>query len=295
MTFYIIIQHSNGSDKALAAFSSLRKAEEYLQGAESPEARIDEYEVPRGSNFSTVMMYASHKKDEAGSSKVTGYYFNIYDAEGEIGKDGFIERLAIDKKDTEQSLNNNKQAGYQSYKIEAKRERELPENPTLKQKLSEAFGDMRKLIILGILVVVIIVINVIIYSGSDFEIGENLHAVDWLPDSATKISYYKDDRFFVFEFSIDDSEFFRWVEDKNLIIEELGQKPLTITRYRFYTDIPMENFENLSEEELYLKWESMTKATITDGYSLESSDSDGSNNISGGYDSSDNRVYYISR
>ena len=61
---------------------------------------------------------------------------------------------------------------------------------------------MRKLIILGILLVVIIVINVIIYSGSDFEIGEILHAVDWLPDSATKISYYKDDRFFVFEFSL---------------------------------------------------------------------------------------------
>jgi len=57
-------------------------------------------------------------------------------------------------------------------------------------------------------------------------------------------------------------------------------------------DIPL---ENLSEEELYLKWESMTKATITKGYSLESSANDGSNNISGGYDSSENRVYYISR
>jgi len=270
----------------------LRKAEEYLQDAESPETRIDEYEVPRGANFSTVMMYASHKKDEAGSSKVAGYYFNIYDAEGEIGKDGFIERLAIDKQETEQALSNAKDAGYKSYKIEAKRERDLPENLTLKQKLSEAFGDMRKLIILGNLIVVIIVVNVIIYTGSDFEIGEDLHSADWLPGSATSISYYKDDRFFVFEFTIDDSEVFRWVEEKNLKIEELGQKPLTITRYRFYMDIPL---ENLSEEELYLKWESMTKATITKGYSLESSANDGSNNISGGYDSSENRVYYISR
>ena len=53
--------------------------------------------------------------------------------------------------------------------------------------------------------------------------------------------------------------------------------------------------ENLSEEEQYLKWESMTKATIEEGYSLDYSSNDGLTHISGGYDSSVKRVYYISR
>ena len=62
MTFYIIIQRSNGSEKAIAAFSSMRRTEDFLKDSATPETRIDEYEVPRGVNFSTVMMYANHKR-----------------------------------------------------------------------------------------------------------------------------------------------------------------------------------------------------------------------------------------
>ena len=42
-----------------------------------------------------------------------------------------------------------------------------------------------------------------------------------------------------FEFSIDNPEFVKWAQEKNLRIEKLDQEPLTITRYRFYTDFPM--------------------------------------------------------
>ena len=295
MTFYIIIQRSNGSEKAVAAFSSMRKAEDFLKDSKTAESRIDEHEVPRGATFSTVMIYANHKKNEDGSSEVAGYYFNIYDAEGEVGKDGFIERLAIDKQDHDQSQSSSGQSAYKRYTIEGHREPSTPEDPTLKQKFSEAFGDMRKLMILGILIIVIIVVNVFIYRGSDFEVGENLASVDWLPSSASNISFYKDDRFFVFEFSIDNPEFNEWAKEKELKIEKLDQEPLTITRYRFYTDLPIEDLDNLSEEEQYLRWESMTKATIKEGYSLEHSSNDGLTNISGGYDSQGKRVYYISR
>ncbi len=136
MTFYIIIDHSNGSQKAVAAFSSMRKAEEFKSESESKSIKIDSYEVPSGATFSTVMMYAAHKKSEDGSSDIAGYYFNIYDAENDIGKDGFIERLTIDKKTEVGTEKPEEEIEYKSYKIEAKRDRPAPPKQKLSHKIS---------------------------------------------------------------------------------------------------------------------------------------------------------------
>ena len=119
--------------------------------------------------------------------------------------------------------------------------------------------------------------------------------MDWLPKTASNVSFYIDQRFYVYEFSISKNDFIIWAKENDLQIEELDKKPLTITRYLFYTDTPIEGMDKLSEEEQFIKWEAMTKATIVEGYSFDYSTPNNLINISGGYDLSAERVYYISR
>ena len=66
---------------------------------------------------------------------------------------------------------------------------------------------------------------------SHFETAENLAHVDWLPESASNVSYYKSYSFTAYEFDISESDFKRWARWN---LEEI-KEPVTVDRYPLLT------------------------------------------------------------
>jgi hypothetical protein len=79
-----------------------------------------------------------------------------------------------------------------------------------------------------------------------------------------------------------------------LEIKKIEGDPVKIPRYRFYADVPIEGLENLSEEEQYEMWISLTQTIIEVGYVFETKSSEDEKGNSGGYDSDNERAYYRS-
>ena len=67
------------------------------------------------------------------------------------------------------------------------------------------------------------------------ETAENVEAVDWLPDSASNVSYYRSYMATAYEFDTTETEFVSWSRWGTSEIED----PVTITRYkRFAYEAP---------------------------------------------------------
>jgi hypothetical protein len=90
-----------------------------------------------------------------------------------------------------------------------------------------------KRIIIGTIVVLgvvgfFVVANQMFRVLTRVECGENLQSVDWLPDSATKISYAKCYNWDLYEFDIAENDFLIWADRFEL--SEITE-PFYITRY----------------------------------------------------------------
>ena len=301
MTFYIIVTRSNGSELAAAVYSSRKKAEAYLSETNMADSRIEPYEVPADETFSTVMMYAAHKTNEGGASEIIGYYFNIYDAEGAVNNNGFVERLPIDKveeKIAESSTES--EEGFQAFKLEARKAPSPVAQATVSDKLRNTVQTVQSTrfdwYLLAAVIILIIAGNIVyhVYYYNRFEFAENVLTVKWLPETAKNISYYKDRQVDVYEFSISEAEFLKWANAKRLDAKRIEGDPVNIPRYRFYADVPIEGLENMNEEEQYEMWNSLTKTIINVGYVFETKSSEGEKGNAGGYDLDTRRAYYRS-
>jgi len=70
----------------------------------------------------------------------------------------------------------------------------------------------------------VIIINIGAYFINKSEIGEHVKKVDWLPTHASDISFYKTLGYELYEFTIDEKEFFKWSDEKNLSVSSINEK-----------------------------------------------------------------------
>ncbi len=301
MTFYIIITRSNGSELAASVYSSRKKAEAYISDTNMADSRIEPYEVPAGETFSTVMMYAAHKTNEGGASEVIGYYFNIYDAETAVNNNGFVERLPIDKVEEEIAEDSTEsEEGFQSFKLEGRKAPTPKAQATVSDKLRNTVQSVQSTrydwVLLAAVIILIIAGNIVyhVYYYNRFEFAENVPRVKWLPETAKNVSYYKDRQTDVYEFTISEDGFLKWSTAKRLDVKKIEGDPVKIPRYRFYADVPIEGLENMTEEEQYELWNSLTKTTINSGYVFETKSNENEKGNAGGYDSDTGRAYFRS-
>ena len=64
------------------------------------------------------------------------------------------------------------------------------------------------------------------------EIGEDIPHVDWLPNSATNVSFYKSGSFTAYEFNISEPSFSEFAKAKSWNIKEITGKPFKMLSYR---------------------------------------------------------------
>jgi hypothetical protein len=104
--------------------------------------------------------------------------------------------------------------------------------------------SLRRLLVVVTVIAVLLAMLRSIYIGlTRVETGENVARVDWLPATATNVSYYKSYPFKSYEFDISEEEFREWAWwDVQPITE-----PIRVARYNFFS-VPPPGVGPFSEE-----------------------------------------------
>jgi hypothetical protein len=130
---------------------------------------------------------------------------------------------------------------------------------------------------------IVLVVCIFIFGGYLFynytttsKYDENVKSVDWLPEVATNISYFKSYLFIAYEFTISENDFLALAEKEGWKIEQI-EKLFEISRYT--------SGENPEGAE--------TEAIITSGYFYEQRETDGGG-ISVAFDADKQRAYFQS-
>ena len=122
-----------------------------------------------------------------------------------------------------------------------------------------------------------------------YETAENLARVDWLPESASNVSYYKSYNFTAYEFNIPEPDFKQWAWWD---LEEI-KDPVKVDRYTFFAKrrLPM-GPDATPSRQLEQEYESRS-AEVAHGlfYEYRSSSSGG---VSVAYDRVKGRAYFQS-
>lgn len=129
------------------------------------------------------------------------------------------------------------------------------------------------------------------------EIGENIQHVDWLPNSASNVSFYKSGSFTAYEFNISEPSFCEFAKTKSWNIKEISTEPFKMVSYRIGHKLkdkyPYPELKNLSTDkdiEDYNKAYEILRPTITNGLKYEFREANGGG-ISVAFDRNKQRAF----
>jgi hypothetical protein len=121
-----------------------------------------------------------------------------------------------------------------------------------------------------------------------FETAENVARVDWLPQTASNVSYYRSYNYTAYEFDMSEAEFRKWMW---LDVQPIT-RPVKVRRYSLIASSRAYPGANPAAGE-YEAWEAMREATVTDGLYHEHRRDDGGG-VCVAYDRAKGRVFYQS-
>ena len=126
---------------------------------------------------------------------------------------------------------------------------------------------------------------------TEIETAESVESVDWLPASATNISYYRSYMNTAYEFDIDESGFRKW---SRWDVAEITE-PVGLSRYlAFSTPAPQEPANPTEEKQIAFTNAYYNRGvTITDGLYYGNTQTNGGG-VWVGYDRGKGRAYYQS-
>ena len=134
---------------------------------------------------------------------------------------------------------------------------------------------------------VIMGIGVARWSDAHPDTGENESSVDWLPDGATQVSYYRSYSRTAYEFDISEPDFIEWASAWD--IREI-ETPFTIRRHKLFLEDPPDY--DPDPDGPYYAFESEAKITITNGYFYRTPPRGNCGGTYVAYDRGRSRAYY---
>ncbi len=246
---------TDGSLHALGAFTSKDKQKAYQEdaGLHDSEIRLDFYNGPFDDDIKVI--YAGHRRWNMDSFQLGGYFRNESSAWTSVTHEGYVSVLRIDTTyATEQALEKEALERYaklqkrwrlSSYEELIAREgsAKARANITLRfyEDALESFRpktrrDIRAFYAL-VACILVLPIAAFFFISSAPDYGENLEKVSWLPNTASKISYYKSKQVQVYEFSISSEDFRAWAESSGMTVRRMMNQEI-VSRYKAY--IPTE-------------------------------------------------------
>ncbi len=120
------------------------------------------------------------------------------------------------------------------------------------------------------------------YRGEIIDFGEGVERVDWLPETASKVSYYISYNYTAYEFTIPEGDFLEWVKGKGWEVAEITS-PVVVERYNQRKDRVKGQSEVVQEEP--------DTATVEAGLYYKELERDGGRTVVV-YDRAKERAYY---
>lgn len=301
---------SDGSLHALGAFSSKEKQQAYQQaaGLKDSEIRLDFFNGPFDSDVNVI--YAGHRRWNMDRFQLGGYFRTEGDAWNSVTQEGYVSVLRIDTTfEAEQALQKEALERYAKLQkrwrlstidelVRREGQQKVRANITLRfyEDALESFRpktqrDMRALYAL-IACLLILPLSVLFFLRQQPSYGENLKSVNWLPDTASNISFYRSKQIQVYEFTMDFESFQAWAGSQALDIRQLTNEQI-ISRYKAYLPTPKNKQAsppptdgNLVSIE-FQDWQSKISAKVSDGFIIR-----GKDDIRILYDKTAQRVYF---
>lgn len=253
LPFLHILVHveEDGSLHALGAFTTKEKLNAYQKARDldANQVRLDFHNGPFASDVKVI--YAGHRRWHMDQFQLAGYFKGEGEAWNSVTEEGYVSVLRIDVTyeeelrleqealDLYQKLQ--KQWRLTSYKelISKDGDKKTRANITLRfyQDALESFKprtrrDFRALYALG--VILLALPFAFSYSKSRQPgYGQNLRTVDWLPDFAKNVSYYKSRDIDVYEFKASPDQFRDWIASLGMKLTQIDQ-PQVLSRYTAY-------------------------------------------------------------
>ena len=293
---HILIRvEDDGSLHALGAFTTKEKENAYRSaaGLKEDQVRLDFYNGPLEADQPVI--YAGHRRWNMDCFQLAGYFQSEAESWAEVTQDGYDSVLKIDTDyASEQAL---EKEALERYSKLQKRWRlstyeELIErvgtdkaraNIMLRfyEDALESFKpqdrrDIRALYALC-LAILIFPIAFFYFLGHSPDFGENVESVNWLPDDASQISYYRSKQVQVYEFKISPEAFKNWARSNQMTVAPLSEQT-ALSRYKAYLPpSPKKQAKHLPKHapisiEQFSAWQDEISIKINEGLIAESTD-----------------------
>ncbi|ADE55816.1 hypothetical protein [Coraliomargarita akajimensis] len=301
---------SDGSLHALGAFTSKEKQKAYQQaaGLKDSEVRLDFYNGPFDSDIAVI--YAGHRQWNMDSFQLGGYFRTEGDAWNSVTQEGYVSVLRIDTThEAEQELQREALERYaklqrrwrlssidELIKREGKQKAQANIKLRFYEDALESFRpkterDMRALYVLA-LCLLILPSSVMFFMKNQPNYGENHSSVNWLPETATNVSFYRSKQIQVYEFNMDFESFKAWAKERGLEVRQIGSHQI-ISRYKAYlpnkqrSDSERPVSTGVKAAERLDQWQQQISAKIYSGFIAL-----GPEDVTVLYDATEGRVYF---
>ena len=300
----------DGALHAVGAFTTKEKLQSYLSesGLDESNTRLDFFNGPFDEGMQVV--YAGHRRWNMELFQLAGYFKLEADAWNEVSREGYVSVLRIDTTYAEE-LQLEKEALERYAKLQRRWRLTSYEELVRKEGSDKARADIklrfyedaleslkpktkrdRKALLLLCFILLCLPFAALFYLGSQPTYGKNEASVDWLPESASNISYYRSKQISVFEFDISGVNFKRWAEGRGMRVRRLAENT-SISRFNAY--IPAESRVPETSDDAsgeapsveFNAWQSAISARIERGLIAEGSD--GAKAV---FDGSANKAYF---
>ncbi|WP_269526131.1 hypothetical protein [Coraliomargarita parva] len=283
----------DGSLHALGAFTTKEKQLAYQKasGLADNQVRFDFYNGPFEEEIKVI--YAGHRRWNMDRFQLGGYFKSEGEAWTWVTQEGYVSVLRIDtsyeeerileKEALERYAKLQKRWRLASYEDLIAREgaEKARANIVLRfyEDALESFKpksqrDIRALYALVILILAM-PIAVFFFLSSAPEYGEDMESVNWLPEYASMVSFYRSSQVQVYEFKVSASNFKRWAESQGMVVRRLAGKEI-LSRYKAYipTDLsesgnPAKTDGNFSPEDFSV-WQNAISISLSEGLIAES-------------------------
>jgi hypothetical protein len=222
VSFHIVVSMEGGTRLALAAYSTLERAEAHVTalGKDRP-ARVDFFEPGPDAPPAPRMIYAAQRKVRDGVYELGGYFFSRWEAERAVAGNGFERRLEIDvatapeappTETLEAPAALRKGDGTEAER--RKRDSAPPvKRPTATKPLRAPVpvAPPRQIALLVVLLGALAAVIVLFVRTPGAEVGTGRTGVELPGSPPSAVDFFRQGRFVAFEFPADETVFRAWL------------------------------------------------------------------------------------
>jgi len=222
MTFHIVINMENGTRLAVAAFSSAERAKAFIERHGMAETRIDFFDPGDQMPPNSRTLYVAQRAVREGVYELAGYFFSRYEAERAVSGLGFERRLEVDAVEhavvakaahaEPTTPTASEAAATAPAKVSGKKPSRKPRGR--REPSATAIGaaglPLGQIFTLLILVAGIVGVYWIFSRSPRIQFAEGQARVEWLPTSASDISFFRQGSFEAAEFLMTEDGFRIW-------------------------------------------------------------------------------------